>query len=76
MALFIKPEKVITIQKQLPKSLRQFWSPHAFSVMSLFHNQEPFAIMVCSGNRWSNDQHEQFKRVGKILTRSLKNCTR
>ena len=76
MALLIKPEKVITLEKQLPRSLRQFWSPRSFSVMSLSHNQEPFAIMVCSGQRWGNDQHEQFKRVGKILTRSLKNCTR
>lgn len=74
IALLIKSNQLPAIQKQLPRPLLRFWSPRSFSIMSLYHKDQPLAIIACSSVGWNNSQHEEFKRVGKVLTKSLKQC--
>lgn len=74
VALIIKPDKIDSIKKQLPRPLLRFWSPRSFSIMSVHHNDQPLAIIGCNSGGWSDSQHLQFKRVGKTLIKTLKYC--
>lgn len=74
VALFIKSEQVDSIKKQLPQSLLQFWSSRSFSILSVFHQNKPLAIIICDSDQWDNDHHLQFKRIGKTLIKTLKHC--
>jgi len=74
IALLINADKIAPIKNQLPRPLLRFWSPRAFSIMSVYHNEQALAIIACSSGNWSDKQHQEFKRVGKNLIKTLKHC--
>ena len=66
--------KLPLIAKQLPTALAQNWEPRPCGIMSLFNNDEPYAIIICEHYDWSAQRHEHFKIIGKHLLSNLKRC--
>lgn len=75
IALYISASKLPKIEKQLPRPLMRFWSPQTFSIMSVYYDNQPLAIVVCSSRNWDEKEHEHFKKIGKLLNKRLQLCT-
>ncbi|MEO0443584.1 MAG: HDOD domain-containing protein [Pseudomonadota bacterium] len=74
MALSVDKAKVPQIESRLPLALLKYWNPIPCGLMSLFHNGEPYAIVVCDHRDWNQERHKQFIAIGKQLSHTLKQC--
>lgn len=74
VALAINQAKLKGIEKQWPNTLTQYWQPRPCGIMSLFHKDKPYAIVVCDHHDWNAERHRQFTRIGKQLSQTLKQC--
>lgn len=59
---------------QLPVALTRFWQAQPCGLMSLFHREQPYAIVICDHKNWNNERHQHFKRIGKQLSQTLRQC--
>jgi hypothetical protein len=66
--------KLPLITKQLPTALIQHWQPRPCGIMSLFNDEEPYAIIIGEHHDWSAQRHEHFKIIGRHLLNNLKQC--
>ncbi|MFT6387810.1 MAG: hypothetical protein ACJAUP_001182 [Cellvibrionaceae bacterium] len=62
------------LRSQLPAALTRLWHPQPCGLMSLFHNGQPYAIVICDHKDWNKERHQHFKRIGKQLSCALKQC--
>jgi len=62
------------LRSQLPAALTRLWHPKPCGLMSLFHNGQPYAIIICDHRDWNKDRHQHFKDIGKQLSHTLKQC--
>lgn len=74
MAISVDGSQLTILKQQLPQALTQLWAPRPCGIMSLFYDNEPYAIVICDHKDWNNEQQVQFKRIGKQLAQSLKQC--
>lgn len=73
-ALSINASQLLRIEEQLPTILTQHWLPKPCGLMSLFYESEPYAIIICDHKNWNEQRQQQFKTIGKQLTKTLKQC--
>jgi hypothetical protein len=74
MALSVDKSQLAKIEEQLPPTLTLYWQPRPCGLMSLFHMDKPYAIIICDHRDWNEQRHQQFKSIGKQLTQTLKQC--
>ncbi|MBX2808205.1 MAG: hypothetical protein KTR20_06180, partial [Cellvibrionaceae bacterium] len=74
LALKIDKNNLAQIKKQLPSPLLRYWEPQPCGIISLFFEEKPYAIIICSRHQWQTNDHQTFKHIGKLLTKTLKQC--
>ncbi|MBX2809992.1 MAG: HDOD domain-containing protein [Cellvibrionaceae bacterium] len=74
LVLNVSQDNLSQIKKQLPVPLLRYWQLQACGIMSLFFKEKPYAIIICSRRQWQLNDHRKFKHIGKLLTKTLKQC--